>query len=276
MKRKALITSTALLLVALMCLATASYAWFTATGATEITGLQVEVKGADAAIQLSENKENWRASLTKQQLIDDGQKVPNILTAVSTVDGKNFFATTYTAAGEWDANVTSDGYILIDFYAKAPSAGTASFNLDFVANTKQDGTSDMKDGQLDLFKSAVKVAFAEGDNALTTYDLAVDSTDGYKPMKSDAAVAQKVFDEDKNNYYFEPTTGTDTAANYGDARTQSAWAATRTVSFAKNEVKHFTVAIWLEGMDKDCVGSFDMKYIDVVMDFTGWQAQTAA
>ena len=48
MKRKALITATAVLLVAVMCLATASYAWFTAGGATTVTTINLSVSEGDA------------------------------------------------------------------------------------------------------------------------------------------------------------------------------------------------------------------------------------
>ena len=261
MKRRALISATAVMLVALMCLVTASYAWFTAGSEAKIDAFDVKVEGADAALQLSLDGANYFSTLTKADFAAKGQVFPETLKAVSTADGETFFADSY-ANNVW-TGVDAEGneYIAMNFYAKAPVAGTANFNIDFAK------TADLTDEQLGSFKNAVKIAYAVGDDALAIYDITVDAEDNYQPMVAAGAQAKKLDVADGN--FFVPVD--DAATGFGAARTQQAWAS-QNVTFEAETAQEFTVVIWLEGMDRNCTGSFDMNAVEISVGFSGWTA----
>lgn len=262
MKRRALISATAVMLVALMCLVTASYAWFTAAGEAKIEAFDVKVEGADAALQLSIDGSNYFSTLTKADFAERGQVFPETLKAVSTADGENFFADEY-ANNVW-TGVDAEGneYIAMTFWAKAPVAGTANFNIDFAKSAS------LTDEQLGSFKNAVKIAYAVGEDAeLGIYDITVDADDKYQPMIAEGAQAKKLDVAEGN--YFVPVD--DEATGFGAKRTQTAWSS-QTISFAKATPQKFTVKIWLEGMDRNCTGSFDMNAVNIAVGFSGWTA----
>ncbi|MBQ4601941.1 MAG: hypothetical protein IJB24_03680 [Clostridia bacterium] len=265
MKRKALITATAVLLVAVMCLATASYAWFTTSTTSGVSSFDLSISGSEGALQLAPaqmgNKyaagaysdsltlASW-SDLTAEQTESDRWAVKpsdNKLTAVSTVDGKAFYPATY-ANNVWTSQAAAkDGYLLLSFWVKAPTAGTAT--ITFTTTTAND-----------TFKQATKLGLAVTAGtpgavneapALTTYDLLADtSTDLYRPVAGVGAVSKKVDGK------FVPND--DAAANFGAQRTaQAEYANNQTIVFQNaGEEQLVTVAIWLEGMDAQCQGNW--------------------
>lgn len=257
MKRKALITSTAILLVAVMCLATASYAWFTAGTQATIEAFNISIEAADSALQLAPaDMSNGYAAGTYVSALDkadwaEGWAIMDEnFQAVSTADGANFYTAPYSdATNQWKSDaLASDGYLLFSFYAKAPVDGSATLNITTNGNS--------------TFNSAVKVGVKVGSGDFNTYDLAVDENDKYQPMTAVGAACEKV------DGYFVPVSG---ATGFGAARTQEAYAA-QTVNFEADVEQLITVAVWLEGMDKDCTGSWSMSGQEVSVNFTGWTA----
>lgn len=268
MKRKALITSTALLLVALMCLATASYAWFTAGGSSSIQQFDLSVSESEANVLLAAVNtsgtvvSDYKNTLSFTDWGTDGAKFPTKLTPVSTVNAEDFFKASYSDVNnDWTSQATSDGYIYFKFSAKAIANGTA--NIEIVPTAT------------DLFKNAVKVAVTVGDET-TLYDLAANDPTDYARVSAAGAVSEKVTvtPEGGSSYStFEPknnSVGFDT--QYG----QNALAKTQ-VTFQKDVAQTITVAIWLEGMDDDCQGNnWDLKNEKIDVKISDWVKTPAA
>ncbi len=291
MKRKALITATAVLLVAVMCLATASYAWFTSGSATSVSSLKLHVTASDGGIEIAPAKNNNGSytagafgvrALTVADFSSNGI-LPTGITAdtagtlnpVSTdlvaVNGDfDFYPSLYNeTTRRWttQAESTSD-YVLISFYARAPKAGSTTLNLSVGDNTS--------------FIDAAKVAVDVVDNV--TLD-----ADGNPTDKSVLNGFDKpyTFSTDLETYYgcaaanavtykdnalsFEPDTAD---ASYSadkftaNVLSDNTWAA-QNLTFAANETKLITVALWIEGMDDDCSGSWtaDSTFVVSLGDF---------
>lgn len=257
MKRKALLTSTALLLVALICLATASYAWFTQAGTNKVEIFEIGVEAGDGGLQLAPAQANnnyaagvYRGSLVKSDWGTGWAKFPTSLIAVSTDGANDFYSATYdVSSSEWTcANAAGTEYVLFSFWVKAPSAGTATLSINY--DTTAAGAS--------TFASAVKVGYnlaaASTPGNFTIFDLAVDANDSYQPVIAAGAISYKT---DAGS--FEPTTATGNAAKFGSQRTQTALASqTLTFSGTNPDPQLVTIAVWLEGMDDNCTGSFNL------------------
>ncbi len=271
MKRKALITATAVLLVAVMCLATASYAWFTSGSTNTVTTLDLSVAASDGGLELAPanvKEGDYEAGAFTTSALDittfvngygvvPNQADPKLddlsINGVAETDGTyDFWNATY-ANGEWtiDDTPATEGYLLLSFYAKSSAAGTYTLSLDSTL---------MNDDQ---FKSAVKIGYAKQDNVtidsatklpdkvtntLGIYPIA--STDKYAPVIDETAVAEKV----GNNFVAKSATGFGTEI---DESKSTAWGS-QTLTFTEGETKLITVALWLEGMDKDCTGTWDL------------------
>ncbi|MBR6513226.1 MAG: hypothetical protein IKT46_00180 [Clostridia bacterium] len=255
MKRKALITSTAVLLVALMCLATASYAWFTSANTNSIEAFKIDVTASDGALLLAaaDASSNYSAGAFKPTLnvVDwdtaaDWAIIDEAFVAHSTADAKSFYPATYSdTANNWTtADADAAGYMLFSFWVRAPKAGTATINVNTSANA--------------TFQAGIKYALGVSDTAeqgeMTIYDIDVDSADSYRPCNAAGAVSVK----DDGTQLFVPAD--DAATGFAAARTQAALGNDGySIKFDEAGDKLVTVAIWLEGMDKDCSGSWSMQ-----------------
>lgn len=255
MKRKALITSTAILLVALMCLATASYAWFTSANTNSIEAFKIDVTASDGALLLAaaDASKNYSAgAFTPSLEVADWDTEANwaiideTFIAHSTADAKSFYPATYSPENDnWTTGEADKaGYMLFSFWVRAPKAGTATINVNTSANA--------------TFQGGIKYALGVSDTAaqgtMTIYDIAADSADSYRPCEAAGAVSVK----DDTTKLFKPATAE--ATGFAAARTQAALGENGySIKFDEAGDKLVTVAVWLEGMDKDCSGSWSMQ-----------------
>ncbi len=92
MRNKKLFSAFLMLLITMVSLTSASYAWFSQNVAVQLEGLELNVEAADG-IQVSTDAENWRASLDVQDIIDGytghTNQVPSILSPVSTIGSQS-------------------------------------------------------------------------------------------------------------------------------------------------------------------------------------------
>lgn len=281
MKRKALITATAVLLVAVMCLATASYAWFTGGGSVGVEQFEFSVGGTDSEILLAVadmndkySAESWSTTLSLDDWSNDKGVVPldavngdSLLTAVSTADGKNFFATDY-ANGIWTSRALNnqDSYLLLSFWVKPQAAGTATMKVS-LANTDE------------KFEQSVKFGYALtqgtiGDvtnlGTFNTYAFSADNTDSYQAVTETEAKCVK----NTKELFVPYTDNTDpenpvVSGGFADPKAQQPIpAAFFPITFADANAEEtgdqivaqlVTVAIWLEGMDKNCTGTWNLE-----------------
>lgn len=246
MKRKALITATAVLLVAVMCLATASYAWFTAGKSASIDGFEFKIEQGDAALQLApvdmrdhSNVGKYTNSLSSGDWGEYWSIQSTTFIPVSSengVKGTFFPVDAYNETNEtWTSlDPTGEGYLYFVFSVKAPSAGSAT--LSFTAAGEGSNT----------FKSAAKLAVTVEGTETQVFDMDPDTDDEYQPMIAKGATCEK--DEDG---YFVPVA----AAGFSTTKRSQTGVQDVTISFDGEGAKTVVVAYWVEGMDTDCSGS---------------------
>lgn len=291
MKRKALITATAVLLVAVMCLATASYAWFTAGTASEVTSFKVTVSEGDTGLYIAPasivgatptykvgtfTKDAITAALAGNAFIS------STLKPVST-NGKfnagkvNFFeaAADKFDGTYWDvdavnaANTTEDsGYILFGFYVKSTAATeTLSYNVNLGGDILSDPAA----------KKAVKIGYTVIDTTVTD-----DVVAAVVPGTDDALTLCGLGETDTTKYKPVIATGTDAIQKVGGqfvaANDFTGLDSTVTVDntlsapvleFAEGDDACLVViGLWLEGQDEDCSGNFGLTDKELTVTLT--------
>lgn len=172
-----------LLLISIIAITTATYAWFTQSTAVELAGFDIYVE-ATSGIQVSMDGYNWHGSLTLEQIrgeafVGSTNQIPNILRPVSTggtiSSGQmDMFLgivervsqvpilTTSRLPNEvgGPGNTASDEgyYAAFDLFIRATEAGTLMLGVDSAVTFKQIDESDPRDVDRGL-KNSARVAF---------------------------------------------------------------------------------------------------------------------
>ena len=157
MKNQKVATGVLMLLITVVALTTASYAWFSNNTAVTLAGLEVNVTAAQG-IQVSTDATNWKASVSVADITDNAyvgntNQVPSVLTTTSTVGSQsagNFEmfdgvlaeggTTTLTAtAAPAEADGATGSYVAFDLFLKA--ATTENIYLNTGSNVTASGAS---------------------------------------------------------------------------------------------------------------------------------------
>lgn len=256
-RKRALISSVAMLLVAMVALGTATFAWFTKSSSATAGGVTVRtVKASDLKIQNS--KSGWVDSFSYG--FDDTLK------PASSANGADWFTAEakekdkYNAA---DVNAT-DISSKIDWAVKtANSNGTATatntngYVFKEQLNIKNEGDAAINNVKI-KFSLAGAVAMTTGRNYLRVAVVPVSSRG-----------ADPTADDFNDGVY---AGGNDTAAAFTNISkatstvTATSAAGTAEVSVAnkltKNEEKFFNIYVWFEGQDTDCYDLNAGNYIN--------------
>ena len=170
MKRKALITSLALLLVAIVCLSTATYAWFTTSQTASATGFAVKtVAGGGLYITAQTTNTQFADWDTSIELADGTAQFD----PVSTIDCTHWFTAEADAA---DASATTGAYTTAtgdNYFEKSVKfISTANGNL-YLSGISIPSVSG---AQYDLLKKSLRVGIKVGTGALKIYSIENRST----------------------------------------------------------------------------------------------------
>lgn len=138
MGTKKILSAFVMLLITMVALTTASYAWFSVNSAVQLAGLDVNVAAAEG-IQVSTDASTWKASLTTTDIANGysghTNQLPTLLAPVSTVgsQAEGTFAmfggtlvegttTTLNASSRTDTAGAAGDYIAFDLFIKATSS----------------------------------------------------------------------------------------------------------------------------------------------------------
>lgn len=275
MKRKALITSTAVLLVAIMCLATASYAWFTAGTASVVTELNVSITAGDTGLFIAPADVTGTAPsyaqgvFTTEAITDDLTDVSFISSTLIPVSSNvkanangayDFYeANSSTFDGStWDVtavNTTKEtaapGYNLFSFYVKKEAGDAKTYTLNFT------------DTFATAAKSTIKIAYSvvpttvneDGSVAeVKPGNLTIYAPNGATASSYDPVVKEGTDAITKSGSAFVATSGNEAVL---DATTtvDTTWANPSLEFDEGADACLVTVAVWLEGQDPECSGS---------------------
>lgn len=295
LKKKALFPVIAMVLVSVVALSSATYAWFTTGNDATINNLNVQVVAADG-IQISVDGTNWTSSLDTAALSDiaaiqaagytgvvnqmpAGQVNP-VSTAGNVVNGKmEMFTGNLSASGELStaADVetagTNGNFIAFDVFFKMDS--TKTIKLAYSGSQVIAGTTDSD------AETAARVAFIDLGNATTAAAArsltTAASTKIWEPnatVRSAAANAQ--FAEPKDGQKLTYKGVKEAGTNIGDSQkadvetfTMSADTDILTLEKGYNKVR---IYIWMEGEDIDCLNGTSGGVFNTTLKFVAPEA----
>lgn len=235
-KKRALISSVAMLLVAIIALGTATFAWFTKN--TQATADQLSVKTIKASeLQLSKTTGEWSDQIHYDY-------VDKTLKPASSVDGTNWFTavaegqSSYVSAEGNAENISDklDGYVFKEQLNVRNNGKAAVENVKIKFNLQE---TEANNGR--YLRLALVPASERGPKATVTKE------DFKKSVFASAAdSANALVDATKNEELVTAIDGTNGEVKVGnlagkDDNTEGA------VS-----VKYYNLYVWFEGQDTDC------------------------
>ena len=273
-RRRVLISSVAMLLVAMLALGTATFAWFTSSTSATASGITVRTSKT-SSLEISDSTRAYGNDFTYQG-------VKSIMLPASSIDGNHWF---YAAA---------------DDKASFESTGT-------VSAVTRDGTSNVWDNtyvyaeQLNILNAAEANGMAVNDIQITISNLTNDYVRiAVVPVGSKAPALDVpngtdfkayVYDNGSNNssltntrtYYpvsaagaFQTTTTISPKAATSGSYTITSTEVPALASLAAQGEIHFNIYVWFEGQDSQCYdGSAGQGVTNVSLAVTGTPASEA-
>lgn len=236
-RKRLLVSSVAMLLVAMLALGTATFAWFTSSTTTTAKGLNVKtVKSSELVISSSDR--NWR------QTIDYGQSGVTYRPA-SSADGTNWF----TANAAKKSEFTRTG----DFTSVGAEKSSYVFEEELnIANKGQAAVKDVKITISGFTNNYARIALIE-----------VDSEGNAIPGKT---FANSVIDTEGEAYDAAKTTTTTEEITPSTEMTINVGQLEGKVGEAElGQAKYYLLRVWFEGQDTDC---FDTNAGQEIGDIT--------
>lgn len=250
--RKAMLSTIAMLVVAVMSLTGVTYAWFTAGEAAAVTGMSMEVTTADGGIEVREKGGDgiWKTTL---ELAD--AKLSSVK-PVSSSNGVNFFTAAINpenAAQIATTAVDTNGVAanVITRTLELRNTGVATVQVNLNGSEVVDKANASSGFDTDIYKAA-RVAIIVGQ---TTYIWSSDATDAsYFGVK--AASGGVFFNAYEANASY---TDTKVLTSIDDCKISLPG-----LVDGEAQTVEVKVVAWLEGQDTDCVnnnagGAFDIK-----------------
>jgi hypothetical protein len=288
-RKNMLRSSVAMLLVSVLALTTATYAWFTTGNGGKVEEIALTAATA-AGIELSADAENWSGIITKKDLIAledaENNKVNQMLNGESdrmeplssygAVSGGvlTMYKGTISEDGTFTAEKNSgntNNYVKFDFYVRNTNSEDATLYLD-LTNASVSEVEDEDADRATGVDNAVRVAFIDqggagnGISIINTTDAPGDarkltgnktSALVWEPNDNDkAAVVNGTITSSSDKTAATVVNGVATgSSSLKVLETVNKDSTTKYVSIATigaNRISKVTVYIWLEGQDPDC------------------------
>lgn len=234
-RKRALLSSVAMLLVATVAVGSATFAWFSTNNTATADGVTVSTSKASNIVLCKTNSENdaeWksRIDLETDQPLEPGSTtdLTNWFSAKSASYGVNAEATDKdgnnigrTEIGTGTANTN---YIVKTFYVKSTVAGTEEdpINASYTISTK-----DTAADQLNYVRAAVKISDLGDEPTIVTSSFYSNGTNDYD-KRGITSIAG--------------ATGTQTIST----------SPTGTINLTDGKAKKVDFYVWFEGEDHDC------------------------
>lgn len=232
-RKRLLVSSVAMLLVAMLALGTATYAWFTQNTTATANGLSVKTVQA-SELKLAKIEGEWTDSLNYETL-------GKVLKPASSADGVNWFAATaesktaYTAKAGSIEKLTStnmDKYVFAD-QLNVSNAGGAAVDHVTISFTVGETQKAADAGYL-------RVALVEAETRAAGATIKGDFTESVYAKAVDSAAA------------FTSTAGGTTTINAKSGANVSIDIGTLQPKDTDGSTKYFNLYVWFEGQDTDC------------------------
>lgn len=278
--RRAAMSTICMLIVAVMSLTGATYAWFTSGDKATVTGMQMDVMAAAGGIEVATTNTSTTQWQTALKLTFDRNNVA----PVSTVNGTNFFTAEFnpentaqikTAVAE---NATTTNVISQDLYLRNTGVSDVEINLtgSYVKDIANETLGSAATNIAKAAKMAILYTDSEGNDkayyldpygyettveGVTTATVPEAKTE-YLGIKAASEGTYFAFAEENTNY----------SAKVQLTKLAEAKLTLPGIAGAEGEAKvpqpiKITVVLWLEGQDADCVNENAGGAFDVILNF---------
>lgn len=234
-RKRLLVSSVAMLLVAMLALGTATYAWFTQN--TQATADELSVQTVKSSeLKLSDDTNDWTDQLHYNNINE-------VLKPASSADGVNWYTAVAAAKDSYEAKATPaaaltdlTGYVFKNQLNVANMGGAAVEKVKIKFSLSETPT---KPGKTYLRLALVEVdkkgkdATIVGSFTNGVYAVGTDTADAYTPNEGGTAVVTKtVSAKAGTNVEFD----VGTLGAYGSG----------------TDAKYYNLYLWYEGQDEDC------------------------
>lgn len=237
-KKRALISSVAMLLVAIIALGTATFAWFTKSTSATAENLSVKtVKASEIMLSDNDTTHDWTDQL-------DYNTLGKVLKPASSADGVHWYTANATNKGSYEAPTPSSTipedqigkYVfknqlnVSNMGAAAVEKVTISFNLK--EGVQKPGAKYLRLALVEADKRGTDANII-GDFASCVYAEGTDKADAFVPNdEGTSVITKKISTKD----------GSNASVTIGDLGAKDTATST----------KYYNLYVWFEGQDTDC------------------------
>ncbi|MBQ2944238.1 MAG: hypothetical protein IJD93_06080 [Ruminococcus sp.] len=260
-RKSSLISSVALLLVAIVALSGATFAWFSTSNTATASGVDV-TSAAGGGLQISEDTATWGSTVQYKNGGNTGRTATlnpaSCAFADSDLAAPSFFTGQATDTDKYDVNTdgfssaTTGFYNKYDLYAKSKDAGTIS-----VSHTPEASCGYARIAIVDVTDSTAE--------KLVYYWRPTD-TDDKAPVK--AAGTTNVLDDTFEARFGSADGGTNVIVENESTKKDIA-------VISANTPAHFVIYVWYEGQDVDCTSVLSAKAFTTAFNFELTPTQAA-
>ena len=240
-RKRLLISSIAMLLVAMLALGTATFAWFTQNTTATASGISVRTSKTSSLL-ISDDTQEYASSFTYQD-------VQPVMLPSSSIDGSHWFYTYATKSDNFGSGSNTISAI--------PNSPANKYVFVDQLNIKNDG--DVTVGEITITVGNWSTSTTYLNMALVP--VATKTTGGDTDMTADQ-FRSNIYSDSASGYYpvtaagalqAEPAEGAeDTRTKITPtAKTASSWTI-NVADLAANAEAHYNLFIWFEGQDEQC------------------------
>ncbi len=246
-RKKALLSSVAMLLVAAVAVGSATFAWFTQNDSATASGINLQTMRG-SSLKVSSLNNDWASSINynKGQTDDKFKMYP-----ASTADGVSWFHTHAAAAGNFTSTTAEIENVSDN------ENGHYYFADMLNVQCPADGANNYEDIKIVLTNFSGNVSGNPQKNTYTKIALVeVQSKEVHTP-KGDVSFVDSVYGNDNEEYQAIKDSNRGAAGGYTTpittkAITNSTTSLVSPFSLSPGEEKYFMLYIWFEGQDKNC------------------------
>jgi len=246
LKKKAIFSALAMLIVTAIALSSATFAWFSAGTTVGVDQLTATVSNNDGSLQISATGTagSWKTQLSLLDLQGAGTNLlPGTLTPVSTTlaaSGATIIGGALTTVEDPPAS----GTFVSQFTASTPATGYIKYTVYLKA------TQNMTVTITPNLARTTNFIYAGLEDTGTATKLIGTASRKYTPIAKSDLVAV-----DTNNDDVLSTTEAGTGG-LGTEQTAEGLTAQLSMDLIANDAKPFVVYIWAEGQDVECIRTF--------------------
>ncbi len=254
-RKRLLISSVAMLLVAMLALGTATFAWFTTDTTTQATGISVQTSKKSLLLVSSRTSE-WTDNLNYNFGTDTAKK---LLQPASSYDGANWYK---AQAVNGMSGVATTGEKITGVGTNAAAEGNVFCNMLNVKNTGAEPAANVT-----ITATISETAVTSGKNylrvALVPSDCTADNGRGTATVASAEEFRDNIYSAGADAAKPVEYVGKGVADKKGaikaadlDVQTKGNSISVNAGTLKQNEAKYYMLIVWFEGQDEDCQDAY--------------------